>query len=132
MLKDLSKLMSKKSEGKLSEQEMEAKMDVLRELLQMAQSAMGDKVKGGMDEMQKVSVMAPDSESLEAGLEMAKEVASEAPEMEEKVEDISPSESPKEEAQEESSEEESDSDDSLFGKRKGPRNKISNMMMDDE
>ena len=87
-MKDLEKmLMSKKSKGSMDEKETQAKMDVLHELLQMAQEAMGSKVKGGMDEMKKVSVMAPDTESLTKGLDMAKHVAEDSPEMEAADED---------------------------------------------
>jgi hypothetical protein len=76
MMKDMMKMMdAKKSGGEMSEQEIQAKMDVVQELLQMAQEAMGSRVKSDMDEMQKVSVAAPDKESLLAGLEMASEVA---------------------------------------------------------
>lgn len=65
---------SGKQDGKMSPEDVKAKMEVLHELLQMAQHAMGGKVKHGMDEMQKVSVMAPDHKSLEAGLDKAKEL----------------------------------------------------------
>lgn len=65
-----------KQDGKMSSEDVRAKMEVLHELLKMAHDAMGQHVKGGMDAMQKVSVMAPDHKSLEAGLEKAKELAS--------------------------------------------------------
>lgn len=84
------KLMDKKGGQEMSEQEVRAKMDVVQELLQMAQEAMGSRVKHGMDEMQKVSVAAPDKESLLEGLEMAQDVAEESPEMEESSEEQSP------------------------------------------
>lgn len=67
--------MAKKPEGKMDKASVQAKMDVIQELLEMAQEAMAGKVKGGMDEMQKVSVMAPDKESLSEGLDMAKMIA---------------------------------------------------------
>jgi hypothetical protein len=138
MMKDLEKmLMSKKDKGEMSEQEMQAKMEVLQELLQMAQEAMGSKVKGGLDEMQKVSVMAPDKESLTKGLDLAKEVAAEAPELTEeepKEESEEKSEDPMaalaEAKAEEASEEDSD-DDSLFGKRP-KKNTTSSLMYDEE
>lgn len=98
-MKDLEKiLMKKKESGKLSDEEAQAKMDVLQELMEMAHQAMGSKVKNGMDEMKKVSVMAPDKEGLEEGLEKAQELvekpelsdmlekSEEMPEMEEKEE----------------------------------------------
>lgn len=47
-----------------------AKMDALKELRELASKAMSD----DMDEMQKVSVMAKDSEGLQEGLEKAKEL----------------------------------------------------------
>lgn len=78
MMKDMmmQKMMDgKKADGKMSDQEIQAKMDVVQELLHMAQQAMGSKVKNGMDEMQKVSVMAPDKASLMDGLDLAKGVA---------------------------------------------------------
>lgn len=62
-----------KSES-MSPEAVQAKQDVLKELLQMAMEAMGDKVKGGMDEMQKVSVMAPNKEDLTQGLDKAKDL----------------------------------------------------------
>jgi hypothetical protein len=49
---------------------MEAKMEALKELREMASKAMSD----DMDELQKVSVMAPDKEGLEEGLEKAREM----------------------------------------------------------
>lgn len=78
-MKDMEKmLMGKpKQEGKMSPEDMQAKIEVLHELLKMAHEAMGGKVKHGMDEMQKVSVMAPDHKSLEAGLDKAKELMGE-------------------------------------------------------
>lgn len=83
-MKDLEKmLMKKKDSGKLSEEAIKAKMEVLMELLEMATSAEGSNVKAGMDEMQKVSVMAPDKEALLEGLDKAEDVIEESPEMEE-------------------------------------------------
>ena len=81
-MKDLEKmLMSKKDKSKMSEQEVQAKMDVLMELMEMAKEALGSKVKSGMDEMQKVSVSAPDKEGLEEGLEKAQELVEKSPDM---------------------------------------------------
>lgn len=100
-MKDLEKLlMKKKDNGKLSEDEAQAKMDVLMELLEMAQGAMGSKVKNGMDGLKKVSVMAPDKEGLEEGLEKAQDLM-EKPEIEEMVDSEEKSESPEMEAKEE-------------------------------
>lgn len=141
MMKDLEKMMmmgKKNSEGKLSPEEMQAKMDVLKELLGMAQEAMGSKVKGGMDEMQKVSVMAPDQKSLTHGLDMAKEIAQdpkmtelmdedkeeslESPE-EKKAEELDPTMEDKEESLEPMMD-----DESIFGKRSSKKKS----MYDDE
>jgi pyruvate-formate lyase len=66
-----------KMKDKKMPKDMQAKQDVLKEMMQMAMEAMRGKNKHGMDEMmnmKKVSVMAPDDESLEAGLDKAKEV----------------------------------------------------------
>ena len=80
----LEKMMMKKAskgkEDKMSEMEVEAKMDVLKELLGLAQTEMGSRVKSGMDEMQKVTVAAPDKESLLKGLGKAEEITEEMPE----------------------------------------------------
>jgi succinate dehydrogenase/fumarate reductase flavoprotein subunit len=82
-MKDLEKLLMKKSaSGKMSAEEVQAKMDVLEELLEMAQSEMGGRVKHGMDSMKKVSVIAPDQEGLEKGLEKAKELVESSEETE--------------------------------------------------
>lgn len=81
MMDELKKMMAKKkNDGAMSEQEQKAKMDVIMELLEMAQGEMGSRVKSGMDDMKKVTVAAPDAESLEEGLETAQDVVSEMPE----------------------------------------------------
>jgi len=98
-MKDLEKLLMKKKEtGKMSEEEAQAKMDVLSELLEM-----GSRVKNGMDSLKKVSVISDDKEGLEKGLEKAQELV-EKPEMEEMLEseEHEKSESPEMEAKEES------------------------------
>lgn len=81
----LAKLMMKKAskgkDDKMSDMEVQAKMEVLKELLGLAQDEMGGRVKSGMDEMQKVTVAAPDKESLLKGLAKAEEITEEAPEM---------------------------------------------------
>lgn len=75
---ELSKLMGKKPASvKMSDDEVKAKMEVVMELLEMAQEAMGNSVKGGMDEMalpkemSSVKVSAADPEDLQEGLETA-------------------------------------------------------------
>lgn len=85
---EMMKMLGKhsKADGAMSEQEKRAKMEVLKELFDMAHEAMGHSVKSGMDEMHKVSVMAPDKESLAEGLEMAEDVVDPEMEHEEEVE----------------------------------------------
>ncbi len=77
-LKDM--LMPKKEASKMSERDIKVKSDILKEIMQFAQDKMGESVKSGMDEMQKVSVMAPDSEGLHEGLEKALEILPESEE----------------------------------------------------
>lgn len=74
--KMMMKSSSKAKDGQMTEQEKQAKMDVLKELLGIAHGEMGNRVKSGMDEMQKVTVAAPDKESLLKGLDKAKELTS--------------------------------------------------------
>jgi len=78
-MKDLMKMLEKKKSGKgeMDESKMSAKMDVLKELRDLAAGQAGESVKKGMQE---VSVMAPDKEGLKEGLEMAEEVVEEGPE----------------------------------------------------
>lgn len=88
-MKDISKLLAGESSApsKLSPQEIQAKLDVIRELMEEMAEAMGGHVKSGLDELgalKKVTVAAPDEESLEAGLDVAKEVL---PEVVEKAEE---------------------------------------------
>lgn len=135
MMDELKQMMMAKKkmspDGKMSEDEIQAKMDVIKELLDMAQQAMGHDVKGGMDEMHKVSVMAPDAHGLEQGLDMAKDVAAEAegspgeeasesPEKE-KMEDMLGTDaegSADEESKEPKDEEESEDMPNIFAQRK--------------
>jgi len=132
MVKDLEKmLMSKKDKGAMSEKSMQAKMEVLQELLQMAQEAMGSKVKGGMDEMQKVSVMAPDQEGLKKGLEIAEEIAENSEEMPEEASEPKMEEASEEKPMISASEESDEDDDSLFGKKITKKRTTSNMMYDE-
>lgn len=75
--KELEALLMKKKDKEgsdMSDQKVQAKLDVLHELIQAAQHEMGSRFKNGMSEMQKVSVMAPDKASLEHGLDKAKEI----------------------------------------------------------
>ncbi len=86
-MRDLSKLLGGEADvpSKLSPQEIQAKMDVIKELMQEMVEAMGGDVKSGMDEMgalKKVTVAAPDAESLEEGLDVAKEIVPALPDEE--------------------------------------------------
>lgn len=74
--KMMMKSSSKAKDGEMTDMEKQAKMDVLKELLGIAHGEMGSRVKSGMDEMQKVTVAAPDKESLLKGLDKAKELTS--------------------------------------------------------
>ena len=80
-MKDLKNmLMPKKEDSKMSERDIKVKSDILKEIMQFAQDKMGERVKSDMDEMQKVSVMAPDAEGLHEGLEKALEILPESEE----------------------------------------------------
>lgn len=137
-MKQLEKMMEKKEgmgPSEMSDQDIKAKMETLMELLEMAQKEMGHKVKSGMDEMQKVSVMAPDKKGLQEGLEKAQEIM-ENPEVMEKMEEMAGkdldndqeegeseehkakiAEAAAEEKAEPASEEAEEDDDSLFKKK---------------
>lgn len=80
MMDELMKAMSKKGGHEMSPEEKDAKMQVIMELLQMAQEAMGEGVKHGLDGMQKVEVMAPSKEKLAEGLDMAGDLVEKGPE----------------------------------------------------
>lgn len=76
-MKDLEKLLGKAGPSKMTPEQKKAKMEVIMELMGMAQEMMSDNVHKGMSDLkgaQKVSVMAPDVESLEEGLDVAKEI----------------------------------------------------------
>lgn len=59
----------------------QAKMKMLQDLKKMATGMMGEDLKGKMDGMKKVSVMANDKDGLEKGLDKAKEMMRGMPEM---------------------------------------------------
>jgi hypothetical protein len=66
----------------MSKEDINAKQDVLKELMQMAMEEMRNKNKHGLDEamkLKKVSVMAPDKQGIEQGLDTAKQVIGELP-----------------------------------------------------
>jgi hypothetical protein len=94
MMKDLMEMLAKKkADGKLSDTDKQAKMEVLEELLSAAKEAMGGKVKMGLEELMaeakpaQVTVAAEDPEQLKEGLEMAEEMLPEGEEKEEKPEE---------------------------------------------
>lgn len=98
MMDELKKMMAKKGQPeKMDDSAIQAKLDVIKELLEMAHSAMGNKMKGDMDEMHKVSVMAPDQEGLEEGLDVAHDALEGAEEHEDEDDGVEPK-SPIEEA----------------------------------
>ena len=101
----------------MSKMDIQAKMDVLKELHDMCKAKLGDKVKAGLDGMKSVTVSAPDSESLEEGLEMAQELTPEVSEMDEEKEMPD-----QEDTEMETSDEDDGSADSMFNqirKKKG-------------
>jgi len=125
-MKDLEKLLmkgKKSGEEKLSPDDIQAKMDVLMELLEMAKGAMGEKVKGDMEGMKKVTVAAPDKQGLEAGLEKAQELLPKMEHMEEEQEET-PEEESKETPEMEAKEEqemakpEDEEEEDMFAKKR--------------
>lgn len=74
----LKKLAAKGKPAKMSDEETKAKLEVVQELLQMAQEAMADHTKSGLDSLmapkQSVEVMAEDQEGLAEGLDVAKDM----------------------------------------------------------
>lgn len=76
--KMMNKLMGKKPvETEMSDMQKKAKMDVIMELIQMAQGVMGESVKTGLEPVKdetSVMVKAEDTEGLEEGLDMASEL----------------------------------------------------------
>lgn len=117
----LEQMLGPKSKSEVPKEEIQAKLEVLKEMLEMIQHEMGGSVKAGMDEMfapkaetmKEVSVVAPDEDSLEEGLEMAKEIL---PEKDSSVDSMDDSAVPSKEVE---SEDDSDSDsDSIFSKQK--------------
>lgn len=75
-MKDMKKMMAmmdEKRPSKMSANDIQAKKDILKELLDMADGAMKGKLGEGMKGM-KVSVMAKDEEGMKEGLEKAEEL----------------------------------------------------------
>lgn len=71
----MMKLMKKKGEKKLSDNEKEAKLSVAKEMRDMASGMMGEKLKG----LKKVTVASDSKEGIEEGLEKAKDMVEEMP-----------------------------------------------------
>ena len=112
MMDDLLKKLAAKGKSKMSPEETQAKLEVVQELLEMAQEAMADSTKSGLDAMmapkQSVEVMAEDQEGLSEGLDVAKDMveSEDVDAMEDKPEmKLDPE---MEEAEEESDEEDED------------------------
>ena len=96
---DLKELMKKKGKEKLDPSYKDAKMGVLKEIMDMASGEM----KGDLAGAQKVTVAADDKEGLKDGLEKAKDLVGKMPVDDKEHED---SESPEKEAAEEEGAEE--------------------------
>jgi hypothetical protein len=116
-MKDLEKMLMGKKAGseKMSDQAVQAKMDVLKELMDICKEQMLKSNKSGMEEMQKVTVAAPSKEELVEGLETAQEITEDMPEMK--------SEDKKEESEEKETSimdlmSDDEDSDSMFAKRK--------------
>lgn len=72
----------------MSKMDIEAKMEVLKELHDLCKAKLGEKVKSGLDGMKSVTVSAPDEESLEEGLEVAQELTPKMDEASETIEKL--------------------------------------------
>lgn len=112
MMDELLKKLAAKGQSKAKPEEVKAKMEVVQELLQMAQDAMAENVHSGMVEMQpkpeaSVKVSAEDPESLAEGLDMAKELVGES---EDEPMDESPEHESAESADHEKMEDDEDSE----------------------
>lgn len=135
---ELFSKLSKKGSEDMSPEAKQAKMEVIMELMEMARELMGSGVKSGLDEMQKVSVMAPDAEGLEEGLEVAEDLVSSEDALAEAADEVAAGAPPMVAAEEvsdvEPSEEDEDEDDSPFGKPKAekPKRKMFNMFDDED
>lgn len=70
-------MMDKEDKDPMMKKKLMAKMEVLKELMQMADDS---ETAGLMDGMQEVTVAAPDKEGLEEGLEKAQEITEDMPE----------------------------------------------------
>jgi hypothetical protein len=120
-MKNLEKMLTQKSsKGEMSPEAIQAKMDVLKELMESCKAKLGDNVKSGMDEMQKVTVAAPDKEALALGLDKAKELTQSQPSMLDSLEELSETSNEEESENKESLEspEEEEEDISMFAKKR--------------
>ena len=82
-MKDMKKMMAmmdEKRPSKMSQNDIQAKKDILKELLGMADEAMKGKLGKGMEGM-KVSVIAKDPKSMKEGLEKAEELVEDRQDM---------------------------------------------------
>lgn len=70
-------MMEDKSESKKTDPKLMAEMDVLKELIEMADNA---ETGGLMEGLQKITVASPTKEGLKKGLEKAEEIVEEVPE----------------------------------------------------
>jgi hypothetical protein len=93
-----------------------AKMEVLKELMDMAMGEMKGRTGKMLGEMKKVSVMAPNKEALEEGLDKAKDVVEDMP-MEDEEDDMDMEESEDEMSEENSEDEMSDDEKKLMLKK---------------
>lgn len=72
--------------GKMSEEEIKAKLEVVQELMNEMLTSMGNGVKSHLDGMQQVSVAAPNADLLAEGLDKAKEIVPQIDDAEESLE----------------------------------------------
>jgi hypothetical protein len=73
--------MMMKKKDSMKDLDMEAKKASIMELLDLAKDMMKQGVSSEMDEMQKVTVAAPDKDKLLMGLEKAEDLVAQGPEM---------------------------------------------------
>lgn len=128
-MSELERMLSNKSKSgeEMSEEQLQVKMEMLKELMDHAKKGMGDRVLGGLEGLKKVTVASPSQEGLEEGLEKAQELlqSKESPLMEEESEeemeessDPSPAEMESKEKEGPKAEEEDEEDYSPFIKRR--------------
>lgn len=75
----LMKKLMKSEASEMPKSEKMGKMAALKELIQEMSALMGSDLENPMEEMQKVTVAAPDKESLMKGLDKAEDVLEEMP-----------------------------------------------------